>query len=54
MSDLMRRMHICEEKGSGMDKVIIDNELYMLPPVRVRATENRTVVTVFGYKKWSE
>lgn len=54
LSDLMRRMHFCEEKGSGMDKVIIDNEQYMLPPVRVRVTENRTVVTVFGYKKWSE
>ena len=54
LSDLMRRMDFCEEKGSGMDKVIIDNEQYMLPPVKVRVSENRTIVTVFGYKSWSD
>jgi len=54
LSDIMRRMDFCEEKGSGMDKVITDNEQYMLPPVKVRVTENRTIVTVFGYKSWSD
>ena len=26
LADLMRRMRFCEEKGSGMDKVIFYNE----------------------------
>lgn len=32
LADIMRRMGICEEKGSGMDKTIFIIELYQLPP----------------------
>ena len=28
LADLMRRLGFCEEKGSGLDKVIFYNELY--------------------------
>lgn len=31
LADLMRRLGICEEKGSGIDKVIFYNEMYQLP-----------------------
>lgn len=34
LADIMRRMGICEEKGSGMDKTIFSIELYQLPPLR--------------------
>jgi predicted HTH transcriptional regulator len=50
LADLMRRMGFCEEKGSGMDKVIFQNELYQLPPISVIVTENRTRVTMYSYK----
>lgn len=50
LADLMRRMGFCEEKGSGLDKVIFYNELYQLPPIKVIVAENRTRVTVFSYK----
>jgi len=50
LADLMRRMGFCEEKGSGLDKVIFYNELYQLPPINVIVTENRTRVTIFSYK----
>ncbi|ODS87710.1 MAG: transcriptional regulator [Chryseobacterium sp. SCN 40-13] len=50
LADIMRRMGFCEEKGSGMDKVIMYNELYQLPPVNVIVAENRTRVTIFSYK----
>jgi predicted HTH transcriptional regulator len=50
LADLMRRMGFCEEKGSGMDKVIFQNELYQLPPISVIVTENRTRVTIYSYK----
>ena len=50
LADLMRRMGYCEEKGSGLDKVIFYNELYQLPPIEVIVAENRTRVSIFGYK----
>ena len=54
MADLMRRMGICEEKGSGMDKAVFYVELYQLPPLRIQVQENRTVVTINAYRKFSE
>jgi len=50
LADLMRRMGFCEEKGSGLDKVIFYNELYQLPPINVVVSENRTRVTIYSYK----
>jgi len=50
LADIMRRMRFCEEKGSGMDKVIRENELYQLPPITVIVAENRTRVTIYAYK----
>ena len=54
LADLMRRMGFCEEKGSGLDKVIFFNELYQLPPVNVVVAENRTKVTTYSYKSLNE
>lgn len=50
LADLMRRIGFCEEKGSGLDKVIFYNELYQLPPINVVVSENRTRVTIYSYK----
>lgn len=50
LADLMRRMGFCEEKGSGMDKVIAYNELYQLPPINVIVAESRTRITIYSYK----
>ena len=54
LADIMRRMGFCEEKGSGMDKVIYYNELYQLPPINIIAAEKRTRVTIYSYKKLNE
>ena len=54
LADLMRRMGFCEEKGSGLDKVIFYNELFQLPPINVTADENRTRVTIYSYKKLND
>jgi len=48
-ADLMRRMGFCEEKGSGLDKVIFYNELFQLPAINVIIGENRTRVTMYSY-----
>ena len=48
LADIMRRMGFCEEKGSGMDKVIFYNELYQLPPINVIVAEKRTKITIYS------
>ena len=50
LADLMRRMGFCEEKGSGLDKVIFYNEFYQFPPINVIVSDNRTRVTIYSYK----
>lgn len=50
LADLMRRLGFCEEKGSGLDKVIFYNELYQLPAINVIVAENRTKVSMYSYK----
>lgn len=54
LADIMRRMGICEEKGSGMDKTISSIELYQLPPLRFQVQETRTSSTLFAYRKFSD
>ena len=48
LADLMRRVGICEEKSSGIDRVIQAAEVYQLPAPDFRAGHRRTVVAVFG------
>jgi len=54
LADLMRRLGFCEEKGSGLDKVIFYNELFQLPPINVIAAERRTSATMYSYKTLNE
>jgi ATP-dependent DNA helicase RecG len=54
LADLMRRMHICEEKSSGIDRVVQQAEFYQLPAPDFRAGHRGTIVTVFGPKHFDE
>ena len=54
MADLMRRMHICEEKSSGIDKVVISVEASQLPAPSFTSAHNRTEVVVYGFKEFDE
>lgn len=54
LADIMRRMGFCEEKGSGLDKVITLIEVYQLPPLRIQTTENRVIITMEAYKHWRD
>jgi ATP-dependent DNA helicase RecG len=47
LADLMRRLRICEEKGSGVDRVIHAAEMYQLPAPEFRKGQNRTVAIIF-------
>jgi predicted HTH transcriptional regulator len=54
LADLMRRMGICEEKSSGIDRVVQAAEVYQLPAPDFRAAHRRTVVTIYGPRPFEE
>lgn len=45
---LMRRANICEERGSGIDKVIAESELYQLPAPEFIEEANSTKVILYS------
>lgn len=48
LADLMRRMGVCEEKSSGIDRVVHAAEVYQLPAPDFRVGHRRTIVTIHG------
>ncbi len=54
LADLMRRLHICEEKGSGIDKALIEIEADKLPALDIRVGETRTIVSLHARKLFDE
>lgn len=50
----MRRIGVCEEQGSGIDKVISAIEDAQLPPPDFREDGNNTKIFVFGPKPFGE
>ncbi len=54
LAGFMRRLNICEERGSGMKKVIAHVEMYQLPAPQIIATEHHTKVILYAYKRLSE
>lgn len=54
LAAFMRRINICEERGSGIDKVIREVEMFQLPAPKFEVTENHTKAILFAYKKLSD
>jgi predicted HTH transcriptional regulator len=50
----MRRINVCEERGSGIDKVVHWVEVYQLPAPDFLVTHQHTKVVLFAYKKLAE
>ncbi len=50
----MRALGICEERGGGIDKAIIEIERNSLPPPEFNSTENSMRVVLFGPRPFSE
>ncbi len=48
LADLMRRFGICEEKSSGIDRVVETAELLQLPAPDFMVDYQRTVVVIYG------
>lgn len=50
LASLMRRMGICEERGSGIDKVIFEIEMQQLPAPIFEEGDNFTRVCLFSHR----
>lgn len=49
----MRKLGVCEEKGSGIDRVIFAAEYHQLPAPDFRAGYHATYVTIYGPEPFS-
>jgi predicted HTH transcriptional regulator len=54
IASFMRRIGVCEERGSGIDKVVFEAEFYQLPAPLFEVTGNNTRVTLFAYRSYSD
>jgi predicted HTH transcriptional regulator len=54
LAALMRRLHICEERGSGIDKVIFAVEAARLPAPEFLVTAIHTKVILYGPRRLAE
>ncbi len=54
LADLMRRFGICEEKGSGIDKVVSAAEMFQLPAPDFRVGETRTTSVLFAHQNFDD
>ncbi len=54
LAAFMRRLNICEERGSGIDKVVFTIEFFQLPAPDFVTTEKHTKAILFAYKTLSQ
>jgi ATP-dependent DNA helicase RecG len=54
LAGLMRRMRICEERGSGIDKVVQAAEASLLPAPDFRVVTDHLRVTIYSRRSYNE
>ena len=54
LASLMRRFRICEERGSGIDKVVAQVEYFQLPAPLFEVPPNFTRIVLFAHKSLSD
>lgn len=54
LASLMRRIGVCEERGSGIDKVVFQTEFYQLPAPLFEVTGGSTRVVLFAPRPLTE
>jgi len=50
LASLMRRIGVCEERGSGVDKVVFQTEYFQLPAPLFEVTGKSTRAVLFGHR----
>ena len=54
LASLMRRFRICEERGSGIEKVVFHIEIFQLPAPAFEQPGDFTKVTLFAHRPLNE
>lgn len=54
LASFMRRIGFCEERGSGVDKVVFETEFYQLPAPLFETTESHTRAVLFAHRDFNE
>jgi predicted HTH transcriptional regulator len=54
IASFMRRIGVCEERGSGVDKVVFQTELYQLPAPIFETTPEHTRSVLFAHREFRE
>jgi ATP-dependent DNA helicase RecG len=54
LADVMRRFGICDEKGSGIDKVVDAAEMFQLPAPDFRLGDTRTTAVLFAHQDFAK
>ena len=54
LASFMRRINICEERDSGIDKVILQVELFQLPAPNFIVTSNHTKSILYAHKSFAD
>jgi predicted HTH transcriptional regulator len=50
LASFMRRIGVCEERGSGVDKVVFQTELYQLPAPAFEVVGENTRAVLFAHR----
>ncbi len=54
LAKFMRRLNLCEERGSGIDKVISEIEIFQLPAPDFRTTSQSTIALLYGPRQFAQ
>lgn len=54
LASFMRRVGVCEERGSGYDKVVFETEYYQLPAPEIEIYNDHTKVILYAHKDFSK
>jgi predicted HTH transcriptional regulator len=54
LAAFMRRINICEERGSGIDKVVSAVEMFRLPPPDFRSSDDNTIAVLYAERPLSQ
>lgn len=54
LASFMRRIGVCEERGSGVDKVVSQTEFYQLPAPLFETTVEHTRAVLFAHREFRE
>lgn len=54
LASFLRRVGICEERGSGIDKVVLQTEVYQLPAPLFEVVSDHTRAVLFAHKSFAD